>query len=66
MTYRVKNWSKFQHYKNRNPPWIRLHVEILDDYKADGAENDFHDETEADHVPMGVTMQPIMVEGAVD
>ena len=42
MTYRVKNWSKFQHYKNRNPPWIRLHVEILDDYKADGTENDFH------------------------
>lgn len=40
--YRVKNWSKFQHYKNRNPPWIRLHVEILDDYKSDGAENDFH------------------------
>ena len=40
--YRVKNWSKFQHYKNRNPPWIRLHVEILDDYKADGTENDFH------------------------
>jgi len=42
MTYRVKNWSKFQHYKNRNPPWIRLHVEILDDFKADGTENDFH------------------------
>ena len=42
LKYRVKNWSKFQHYKNRNPPWIRLHVEILDDYKADGTENDFH------------------------
>ena len=42
MTYRVKNWSKFQHYKNRNPPWIRFYVEVLDDYKADGAENDFH------------------------
>ena len=42
LKYSVKNWSKFQHYKNRNPPWIRLHVEILDDYKADGTENDFH------------------------
>ena len=42
LKYRVKNWSKFQHYKNRNPPWIRLHVEILDDFKADGTENDFH------------------------
>lgn len=27
--YRIKNWSKFQHYKDRNPPWIKLHVEIL-------------------------------------
>ncbi|MDX9861644.1 MAG: hypothetical protein RBS99_12085 [Rhodospirillales bacterium] len=26
---RVKNWSKYQHYKDRNPPWIKLHVEIL-------------------------------------
>jgi hypothetical protein len=42
LKYRVKNWSKFQHYKNRNPPWIRLYVEILDDYTADGTENDFH------------------------
>jgi hypothetical protein len=42
LKYRVKDWSKFQHYKNRNPPWIRLYVEILDDYKADGTENDFH------------------------
>ena len=42
MTYRVKNWEKFQHYRDRNPPWIRFYVEVLDDYKADGAENDFH------------------------
>lgn len=27
--YRIKNWSKFQHYKDRNPPWIKLHVELL-------------------------------------
>ncbi|HEX8106727.1 MAG TPA: hypothetical protein VF516_03315 [Kofleriaceae bacterium] len=30
---RVKNWSEFQHYKDRNPPWIKLHRELLDDYE---------------------------------
>lgn len=25
----IKNWKKFQHYKNRNPPWIKLHYEIM-------------------------------------
>jgi hypothetical protein len=24
-------WSEFQHYKDRNPPWIRLHRKLLDD-----------------------------------
>ncbi|MEB3198431.1 MAG: HNH endonuclease, partial [Candidatus Sericytochromatia bacterium] len=28
----VKNWSEFQHYKDRNPIWIKLHRAILDDY----------------------------------
>jgi len=27
--YQIKNWAKFQHYKDRNPPWIKLHVEIF-------------------------------------
>lgn len=26
---RVRNWAKFQHYRDRNPPWIKLHLEIL-------------------------------------
>lgn len=26
---RIKNWAKFQHYKHRNPPWVKLHFEIL-------------------------------------
>lgn len=30
-----KNWREFQHYKDRNPPWIRLHRKLLDD-------KDFH------------------------
>jgi hypothetical protein len=25
-----KNWESFQHYKDRNPPWIRLHRALLD------------------------------------
>ncbi|MCK5318542.1 MAG: hypothetical protein KAJ55_11525 [Anaerolineales bacterium] len=29
--FRVKNWSDFQHYKKRNPPWIRLYRKLLDD-----------------------------------
>jgi hypothetical protein len=29
---RVKNWTKFQHYKHRRPPWIKLHRELLDDF----------------------------------
>lgn len=30
---RVKNWEKFQHYKNRRPVWIKYHVELLNDYE---------------------------------
>ena len=29
----VKNWSEFQHYSKRNPPWIKMHRAILDDYR---------------------------------
>lgn len=27
----IKNWSKFQHFKDRKPPWIKLYRDILDD-----------------------------------
>lgn len=33
MRLSVKNWGEFQHYKNRKPPWIKLHRAILDDYQ---------------------------------
>lgn len=26
---RVRNWETFQHYKERNPPWIKLHFALL-------------------------------------
>lgn len=29
----VKNWEEFQHYKDRSPPWIKLHRELLRDYE---------------------------------
>jgi hypothetical protein len=29
--YYIKNWWKFQHYKHRNPPWIKLHKTVLTD-----------------------------------
>ena len=31
----VVNWGTFQHYRKRNPPWIKMHTSLLDDY-------DFH------------------------
>lgn len=29
----VKGWSEFQHYKDRSPPWIKLHKGLLDNYE---------------------------------
>lgn len=31
---RVADWERAQHYKHRNPPWIKLHNEILDSYEV--------------------------------
>jgi hypothetical protein len=28
---KAKNWSSYQSYKDRNPPWIRLHKRLIDD-----------------------------------
>jgi len=28
---KIKNWNKFQHFKDRRPPWIKLYRDILDD-----------------------------------
>ena len=30
---KIKNWSSLQSYKDRTPPWIRLHKTLLDNYK---------------------------------
>jgi hypothetical protein len=31
MILKPKNWDKFQHYRDRCPPWIKLHRDILND-----------------------------------
>ena len=28
---KIRNWVKFQHFKDRNPPWVKLYKDILDD-----------------------------------
>lgn len=28
---RIRNWEKYQHYKDRRPPWIKFYVDLLDD-----------------------------------
>ena len=33
MRIRITNWERFQHYKARRPPWIKLHRSLLDDRK---------------------------------
>lgn len=30
---KIKNWTKFQHFKDRRPPWVKLYRDILDDYE---------------------------------
>lgn len=29
----VKNFTKFQHYRERRPPWIKLHGSVFDNYE---------------------------------
>lgn len=29
---KIKKWEEFQHYKDRNPPWIKLATDLFQDY----------------------------------
>lgn len=31
-TISIANWAEYQHYGKRNPPWIKLHNKLLDNY----------------------------------
>ncbi|MGB0818222.1 MAG: hypothetical protein ACPGQQ_04870, partial [Candidatus Puniceispirillaceae bacterium] len=37
---RVKGWTKFQHYKDRRPPWIKLSRELLENFDWYRLQND--------------------------
>lgn len=43
----IRHWEKTQHYKFRNPPWIRLYVEILDKYDENGRIKKFRKMTDS-------------------
>jgi hypothetical protein len=31
MIWKVRNWDTFQHYKQRDPPWIKLHKRLINE-----------------------------------
>lgn len=33
---RVRNWREFQHYKERSPPWIKVHNSLIENYEFGG------------------------------
>jgi hypothetical protein len=33
MSLTPKDWAEFQHYKDRSPPWIKLHKSLLTNYE---------------------------------
>lgn len=33
MSLRIKNWSRYQHYKDRCPPWIKLATDTFQNYE---------------------------------
>ena len=39
-TISIVNWDKFQHYKDRNPPWIKLYHSLLDNYEFSCLQDD--------------------------
>jgi hypothetical protein len=41
-TIQIKNWEKFQHYKDRRPTWVKLLIEIIDEFDQDGMPKKFH------------------------
>lgn len=32
MALKIKDWSNFQHFKDRKPPWIKLYRDLLDNF----------------------------------
>lgn len=38
---KINNWEKFQHYKDRRPIWIKLLIEIIEEFDANGEPKKF-------------------------
>ena len=38
----IEHWQRHQHYKDRRPPWIKLEIEIIEEFDADGNFKKFH------------------------
>jgi hypothetical protein len=36
----VSNWDKYQHYKDRNAPWVKLYHSLLDSYEYSCLQDD--------------------------
>ena len=39
---RINNWENFQQYKDRRPTWIKLLIEIIEEFDADGNHNKYY------------------------
>ena len=39
-TRKIRNWSRFQHFKDRRPPWIKLYRDLLDDQEWHALDGD--------------------------
>lgn len=46
----IVNWEKTQHYKKRNPPWIKLYWDIIDEYDKNGDKKKFHGISDASKI----------------
>ena len=38
----IKNWEQHQHYKDRRPAWIKLEIDIIEQFDKDGNEKKFY------------------------
>jgi len=38
----IVNWEKFQHYKDRRPTWVKLLIEIIEEFDADGNQKKYY------------------------
>lgn len=37
--FQIKNWDTFQHYHDRNPPWIKLYNKLFEDFEFENLDD---------------------------